>query len=312
MKKFRLITLLVVTVMLFSHTACGVKEYNGKKITKLTYQTVDYFGGLTTENIFDFNENAYLRASYFPSLDEDGTPEQVSSFTDEAEKNFINACYTSGLFGLKESYTTDDNVMDGGEWTLTIEYEDGTQKISKGINADPYRIFDKCSTAFYDLCGRRITGTLPRYYDSPPDVSHSFTYYQGDNRIIISGGMTVVQKANYKWHADEATDVDIFALNNAIRDKNKFKSSLTYEFTMHTSNYDYEKKFKKFTLKQYDFNEALTNEKTLHDGKWFKQIEFGSLEINKIYVYEMTYKNGDYVQYTFNTYYPETVNTPTE
>jgi hypothetical protein len=47
-------------------------------------------------------------------------------------------------------------------------------------------------------------------------------------------------------------------------------------------------------------NEELSNEKIVLSEKWFKQVE-AELELNKIYVIELTFTDGDFVQYTFNT-----------
>ena len=269
-------------------------------------------GGATKVNTLDFNENTYSFAGYYPPKIDFTTPNHVynSNFTDPEEKMFLYACYTNGLFDLEETYSTTDNICGGGEWSLIIEYEDGTQKTSVGINAEPKTIFDKCSTVFYDLCGQWVMGTLPRYYTSPPNISWTFRY-RYDYNSVSSNSLAFPKTANYKWNKSKLEDADIFAINEAVKDKNKFEAQYTYQLILYTANYDYEKKFTSLTVKEYDYNENLTNEKIIFEGEWIKQIEL-DIELNKIYVYEMTYADGNYVQYTFSTYCPETVDQPTE
>ena len=305
--RLKFIPLLLIIPLLFSHTACGTKEYSGKKIANLTFQTHGYLGGYTKEDILNLKENTFSRIGY--ELSEAPETKLTSTFTEEEEKLFLDLCYTNGLFNIKDKYE-DPNVLDGGEWTLTIEYDDGTKKISRGINDGPYKIFNKCSTAFYDLCGVAVVGTLPAYYADPPNVSWSFDYNY-DNTYASTNMLAEPQRANYKWNKSQEEDADIFAINEAVKDKNKFEEQYDYKLVLFTANYRYEKKFKSLTVKEYDYNENLTNEKNLFEGKWIKQIEL-DIELNKIYVYEMTYANGDYVQFTFSTYCPETVDHPTE
>ena len=322
----RLFSLIVTVLLLVAQTACAVtpntNTNNGNtttppdtetttpntekpdpKLVKLTYETVDYHGGATNVSILDFNANTFLRNGYYPPHIDKNNPSKTytNDFTDDEENVFLNACNENGLFDLDESYTTSDKVYDGGEWTLTLEYEDGTVKTSKGINAGPYQIFNKCSTTFYDLCGTVVLGILPQYYLSPPNISYDFEYFPEENHCVSSNGLAVVQKANYKWNKSELTDSDVYALNEAKKHNSDFDARYDYKFYLYTSNYDHDEKFTKLVVKQYDYNEALTNETVIFEGGWIEQIEM-NIEMNKIYVYEMTYENGDYVQYTFNTY----------
>jgi len=69
---------------------------------------------------------------------------------------------------------------------------------------------------------------------------------------------------------------------------------------LYTANYgDYEK-FKKCEVYSYDNNEQLSGEQKIVDKGWFDQIDF-DLELNKIYVIKLCFKDGDFVEYTFNT-----------
>ena len=266
-----------------------IKEYTGTKIAKLTYITSAYDGfGYTKERLFDFNENQYLTAGY--RLDEEKEFTLKKTFTDAEEKIFMDACYSYGLFDLAERYEPQEIVYDGYGWSMLIEYEDGTVKKSVGSNASPKEIFDKCCTYFYDLCGEVVVGLLPEYYVYPPNVSTNVGMY----------GYTDVVRADYKWNKGESLGNDLYSLNEANKDENEFKEDVDYTLVLYTSNYNCKEKFNGITIKEYDYNSELTNERVVYSGKWFKQIEL-ALELNKIYVYELSFRDGDYVQYTFST-----------
>lgn len=277
----------------------AVKEYDGVRITKLSYITVDYNGGYTREYVLDFDENKYYSIGYLPADNEDPELQMKSTFTDDAEKAFIDTCYSNGLFGLKKEYKTTETIYDGSGWTLTVNYEDGTSQTSSGDNAGPSKIFNKCSTCFYDLCGEEVMGSLPQYYAYPPNISYAFGFTKGNSSSSTNQTAKVV-RADYDWNGRKA-DVDVYLLCEEHKGKNKFEKGIDYELTLYTANYDYGKKFNKFVVKQYDYNSELTNEKVVYSGKWIKQIDI-ELEMNKIYTYEMYYKDGNYVQYTFSTF----------
>ena len=297
MKKiYILIMILLISIL----SSCdSIKEYTGTKITKLTYKTVDYMGGYTVIHELDFNENKYSSLGYLPIEVENPKLEIKSTFTDEEEKVFMDLCYTYGLFNIKESYKS-SGIMDGGGWDLIIEYIDGTIKTSKGDNAGPYKVFNKCATVFYDLCGEGIVGRVPEYYITPPNISYSFLF-NVDTTRVNTNDIAVVRRSNYKWNKSESLDNDYYQLTDEIKEKNEYYSSYSYKLILYTANYRCSEKFNKITVKEYDYNPELSNEKVIYTGKWFDQIEL-DIKLNKIYVYELSYKDGDYVQYTFSTY----------
>ncbi len=162
MKKVLLGALILILFTCLLSCTDTIKEYKGKKIVRITYVSADFNGGTRRTEIIDFNENTYSHAYFVPDRKEN-EPEIQKTFAEEEEKTFINACYTYGLFDLEESYVQ-TGIIDGGSWKLTIEYEDGSTKGSKGVNARPDKVFDKCSTVFYDLCGAYILGNMPENY----------------------------------------------------------------------------------------------------------------------------------------------------
>ena len=281
-------------------TACNsIKEYTGPKIVKITHTSIDYMGGYTVKDELDFIENKYSSLGYLPIEVKDPKLEIKSTFTDEEEKVFMDECYSYGLFNLKESYSA-TGIMDGGGGDLTIEYEDGTTKTSRGDNAGPSKVFNKCATSFYDLCGQGVVGRVPEYYINPPNISYSFLFYV-DNTRVNTNDIAVVRRANYKWNKGEVIDSNYYLLNEEIINRSEFYSAYSYKLILYTANYHCDEKFNKIIVKEYDYSSDLANEKVIYTGKWFDQIEI-DVKLNKIYVYELMYNDGDYVQYTFNTY----------
>ena len=302
MMKLRIVTFILLVCLL---TACNsIKEYNGVKITKITHKTVDYMGGYTVIDELDFILNTYSSVGYLPEEYLNYELQVKSTFTDSEEKVFMDYCYSYGLFDLKESYSTSENIADGGSWDLIIEYEDGTIKNSRGNNAGPKDVFNKCVTVFYDLCGSGVVGYVPTEYITPPNISYSFRTYI-DDTSVSSNDIALVVRADYLWNKHQSTNNNYFTLNEAIKDQNDFHSDYSYKLVVSTRNYDYEEKFIKITITEYDYNSELTNKKIIYTNgfisKNIMQVEI-EIKLNKIYVYELSFKDGDYVQYTFNTY----------
>ena len=297
-KSVLFISLLFACISLSS--CSSMKEYNGTKLTKLTFTTVDYMGGYTVDHAIDFIENTYSSAGYLKYDENEPTLEVKKTFTDEEEKVFIDSCYSYGLFNLKDSYVN-NYVDDGGGWNLTIDFEDGTNKVSTGSNASPTSVFNKCSTVFYDLCGTQILGKLPDNYIDPPNISYSFEFEESENLIVSTNALARLNRGNYKWNKNESLGNDYYLINEEVKDKSDFKSNIKYQLVLYTSNYRYKEKFENLIVKESDYNSELTNEKIIFEGGWINQIEL-DIQINKIYIYELKYKNGDFVQYTFNTF----------
>ena len=73
-----------------------------------------------------------------------------------------------------------------------------------------------------------------------------------------------------------------------------------YEFVLYTANYGDYDRFRKCVVVSCDYNEEMSGEEIIIEKGWFGQIDF-DLQPNKIYVIKLSFKNGDFVEYTFNT-----------
>ncbi|MBE6131195.1 MAG: hypothetical protein E7183_05690 [Erysipelotrichaceae bacterium] len=299
-----LIICLFSGLLLFSCSASNIKTYSGTPILSLEYVSIDYMGGSTRKYIFDFEKNELYLESEIPSFDEESIYDFVTdvnklkTFTEEEEITLINKLYTYGLFKIKDNYKAPSGIMDGGGWNLAVEYSDGNKKVSKGSNNSPKKVFKNCATAFYDICGDGIVAYVSREYYLPPKVGYSF---KTDNMLYSSDSL--VKMVNYKWNNFESLDNSIYEINENADFDYEFYPNINCKIVLDTHNYNNAysyKKFKKCIVISYDYNKDLTNENILYDDGWFKQISI-DIEYNKIYVIRLEFKNGDYVEYTFNS-----------
>ena len=300
MKKI-LASILASSVLLCCLAGCseGVKEYDKTPLTSLTYTQVDYNGGFTTEYLFDFDKNIATIHSYLPTDGENDSMETLAEFSDEQEKALIDKLYTYGLFDIKKEYRSPPGIIDGGGWGLRIDYSDGTAKISNGSNNSPSSVFSKCAKAFFDICGDGVVARVPSEYYTPPSISYAIHYTVGNNNTS-EGATAFVEIGNYKWNGFEEASQNYFRLNQSRSFPYELNGNIAYKLVLYTANYGDYDRFNRCVVASYDYNESLSGEEVVIEKGWFKQIEF-DLQVNKIYVVKLSFKNGDFVEYTFNT-----------
>lgn len=299
------VSVIMCCLSLFAFFGCSskLKSYKGTEVLKIKYRSVDYSGGYTKDYLFDFTSDTANKRAYLPySGIENYIPayRQFADFTKSAATLFFDKCYTGGLFSLKESYSTQDVIIDGGGWDLIIEYVDGTTFSSQGHNAEPSDIFNECKFAFYELCGEGVIGYIPSEFIVPPDISIDFGYQIGINNFG-SNDLAGICRGNYLWNGHSVSETNYYQVNREL--SNKFDGTYQYTLYLYTGNYEYSKKFNKFTLSCYDYNEELSDEQVLITSKWFKSKKI-PLQFNKIYIYRLYWSNGDFAEYTFNTKLP--------
>lgn len=300
-KVVKLISVAISVFCLLALLGCAakIKDYTGKPILNIRFEKVDYNGGYTDTYVFDFESNTVKRRGCLPSMTENSEFSIIANFSDEKEKVLINKLYSYGLFNIKDNYASPPGISDGGGWSLAVEYSDGTTKNSSGSNNSPTAVFNKCAEAFYDICGEGVVASVPQKYYTPPNISYAIHTTVGIN-TTSQGATSLAKRGNYKWNGFEENMLNYFQMNQSHPFPYELDENTSYEFVLYTANYrDYDR-FKKCTVTAYDCNEEMTGEEIVVEKGWFKQIEF-DLQFNKIYVIKLSFKNGDFVEYTFNT-----------
>ena len=303
MRKYIVLALLLLCLLILSSCQGSIKEYSGTPLTDLTFESIDYNGGYTETYIFDFDENHVKYRGWIPNESENSEFKLIAEFTDEEEKILIDKLYTYGLFSIKKKYEPVlDISFDGSGWRLYIEYQDGTTKESEGSKRSPTNVFSDCAKAFYDICGKGIVARVPSEYYSPPNVSYAFSTSSNETDLF-DGYPSFMVRANYQWNGFESKGNHICDLNESAEFSIIYHEDVEYGLTLYTANYgryeDYDR-FQKCIVTSYDYSKELSNEKIHYSGKWFDQIEF-ELELDRIYLVRLEFKNGDFVEYTFNT-----------
>lgn len=108
------------------------------------------------------------------------------------------------------------DVINGGGWNLVIKYVDGEEKKSTGDNTVPSSIFNKCALSFYSLCKEQVLGIISQSFFNPPSLSFSYSYEKNGNSYQTNELRKVV-KANYSWNGFLQKDIDIYTLNESIK-----------------------------------------------------------------------------------------------
>lgn len=300
MRRFIAIILSLVCFLMLVGCNTAVKDHTGTNLSNLSFEIIDYNGGYTETYIFDFENNILKSRGYLPGGEEKPEFSIIANFSEEEESKLITKLYAYGLFDIKDYYEN-PSIVDGGGWSLTIEYDDGTIKSSSGSNDSPTSVFDNCAKAFYDICGLGIVAHVPQEYYSPPNVSYSFCISSYSCEYETYG-----ERADYKWNGFESKNNSIYDINKCVDFSQKFYDGEEYTLILSTQYYGrydyygYYDKFEKCIVTSYDYNEALTNRTIEYNGGWFERIEL-KLQLDKIYLVRIEFKNGDFSEYTFNT-----------
>ena len=192
--------------------------------------------------------------------------------------------------------------MDGGGWTLVIEYSDGTSKKSTGNNAGPSGVFNNCALPFYNLAGEQVMGYIPTTYFAPPLLDYDMSYSYG-TYTYMGNGFIDVHRGNYLWNGHEVSDSDIYVL--ATSGEPRLLAGVEYTIGLSTRNYqNYNAgrypRFKECVVMSYALDPSLGDAKEILRTRWFKSVEF-PFEPNRIYHIILKFNDGDFVQYVFST-----------
>ena len=310
MKRIPLIIICLVLIICLSGCSwvrkiIPIKEYEGTSLISLSYESVDYMGGISTTHVFDFENNVVTRIDFNPyNEQEEYTTVFVCEFTEEAEKKFIDSVSSYGLFNIKESYEASHTIMDGGGWTLEINYSDGSVKKSTGSNAGPDLVFSNCAIHFYDLCGYGVVASVPSSYYLPPRIDITTNYQAKLGNVTYYGSPYLdVERGNYLWNGHLKDDIDIYEL---VANKNKSSLLKGYEYSivLYTANYsrpdDGYSNFSECVVMSYAIDTQLSDGKEVARYGWIDQVSI-PMELDRIYVVTLKYRNGDFVEYAFST-----------
>jgi len=283
----KLLTIILLIISLFIISGCE-KEYSDKKIISIEYVTIDYNGGYRNIKKIDFIEDKVYGKGYLPVGDK--TPEytELYSIDDSKEQDFINEIYNAGLLSLKAKYKTLQKIIDGGGWDLIITYEDGTTKKSTGSNAGPYKIFTKCDEIFYNYYNESFFGRVS-INKNAPGISISITHPMDNGISSLSTGLVA---SNYKYNNQEVNNINNLEFAN-LNNYYSFKENISYTILVGKDK----KEVKEIVLKSYDKNGG--DEKIITPNSNKYNYEY-ALENNRIYIFDVTYKNG-YAQFPFST-----------
>lgn len=287
--------LYVIIVILLSFVLVGCRgNYKGQKILSIEYQTIDYNGGYTACQKIDFIENKVYSKGFLPGITTEVEYKELYSIDGNKTEEFINELNKIGFLNLKELYKTKLHIIDGGGWNLIITYEDGSTKVSKGINERPTSKFRKADYAFYDLFGEVFFGLVDNDYMYPPTMSIGYRVIDKDTKEMLRSLSTFMNKTNYTWRNKTVNDINNIAFANEYR-QIEFYDNYDYEVAIYTANT--RGRFKEMVLKEYDLNGNFIKE--VFKSKWFSQKEV-AVNKDRVYVAETTYKEGK-VDYVFST-----------
>lgn len=184
----------------FEMSVCQESELTANfDIISIEYKSVNYNGGTETYKLLDFSNCAVYKKHIVPEKYVIEDYNLLFNFEEHQKGPLIYKLYLSGLFSLDEEYKTNDNVMDGGEWSLTIKYADGTEKVSKGINNWPQHKFEKADIAFFDVIGKEFFGCVPTSYKTPPALQVTVSY-KVDNHYY-NDGIAGISPYKYEWRS---------------------------------------------------------------------------------------------------------------
>ena len=277
-----------------------IKEYNGVKITSVTYMKRDtrfvYFKKIDLMNN-QYCKKSLTEAEYLNNGWDAGQYEFQHEFTEEDEKDFVDGIYSAGLLNMKDEYVNSYPDFDYYDWYIIIDYEDDTTKQTRGMSLQPNDLFNKCSTFFYDICHEEVIGELPRGYIKPNSLSlecivNDVEIYAYSERVSIPR-----QYVNYEWNNSSLINNDIYEINKTCFIGPAILKYAKYQLEIKDIYY---KKFSKLILKSYDYNEDLTNEKLICEKGYVEKFVV-DLEPNKIYLCSVYYDDGNYYELTFNT-----------
>ena len=299
-----LLTVMAVAIFSSSLSSCsGIFqfEYHGKDIISIEKTSSDYMGGSTSTQTINFEQGAIYSSYYSHYMPEECYENKLEhEFDPVISDKIISAFYNAGILNLRASYRPLTPVYDGGGWTLTITYADGSKKVSQGSNAGPYLKFKKASEAFYLLTGYDALGYCGRDFKEPHNLGVSFSAFNGKKQVCSQ--TAYINASKYNWNNKQFSDegmtyIPYFTFAENYEDENIYTVSLNFEgFAIN---------YKKVGVYSYVDNinsrELVPTKKegTFLMQNYQRRVIF-DVEPNKNYIIEIEFKYGT-AQYMIST-----------
>jgi hypothetical protein len=305
MKKIiTVVTLIAIIIIMSSCNPLGYMvyetEYDDKEISTILFAVNGNWIPDWREKLIDFENLTYstrhtiaesYRSDYINEYNEglySDTYAIIQNFSESELSNYKNALVEHGIYNLEERYN-DSGVYDGNSWKLEINFKDGTSFVSSGYVENPIQA-NQIDLDCYELFADQFFGTLDRSYFEPPELNLSLDYNQVNGSYSFCTG---AQICSYEWRKFSKSE-DLVSLYN---DGNLYSyRSDAYENTEYVqARFTLNEKCKEIKIYKMDLN---GENKSLVDSKKKFNNDGIILEVNKIYVIDITFDNGS-VEYAF-------------
>lgn len=207
----------------------------------------------------------------------------------------VNRLYGAGLFDLEEEYSTEDTVPDGGRWSLTVTYADGTTRVSAGDSASkPMEVLSEAGMEYFVLTGKEFFSVISDLYRTPPTLYLEYSDGTTDRTMTL-------EPYKYIWHHN-STEIRGFAEEARLNKPYSFKEGKDYSITASVLD---ESKYTGLPKDTYRYSQAtvisynsdggdMRQETTASRGKDIKLVP----ELGRIYVVRLEFEYGE-CEYAF-------------
>lgn len=302
MRKCKFIFLLIILVFLL--VLCNPIDavvcetvYDDKEISSILFSSNGNWIPNRKEKLINFEDNTYSTRNTIAEQYKNDYLEEynkgiysdnysvIKNLSEDALNNFHKSIIEHGIYNVEERYYN-QNVYDGGSWSLTITFSDGTTFKSRGYAQNPNQAH-QIDLDCYQLFNEQFFGTLGREYFEPPTlgISIDYIYDNGSNSLV-----TAAQKCSYEWRSLTKNE-DII---NLYQNDNLHKYFSDNYDSVHV-RFSPANKCKKAEIYKMDLDGAnkilVVKKKKLDDYTLV-------LEKDKIYVIDIEFDNGN-VEYAF-------------
>lgn len=295
----------------------GCNDNASTDIAKITYDNIEDNKVFTY--IFDFTQNTFTKVRYANKARDNISGSVCKTFTDEEEKSFLESVSSCKFSSLDNSYG-DANVDIKSK--LTIEYNNETlnsieihSQNNSELASDVNKVFKKLGQSAKELIGESV------FYNDLNDNTKDMILpdfeisYYNTTKTEKGNVYLPIMSANYKINSKTKDDVLLYEINfqhsfNYLLDS--FSYDLRFVSELRLKNRPNISEIKvieyPFKLNLGEGNVVFT--RSIADANYLATEDYQKLflvnqsfklNLNKIYLIECSFADGDYYQYTFNT-----------